>query len=265
MRLDEFQHRVQDAILGPVLTAVDRDLGIKTGPEACPRDDHACSRYRIAIHHDHFWTRMHDFAAYRYPLLRRALGGAEFTEVVRGYIAARPPSSFTLGVVVEAIPEFLADQMPWASSPILAHLAAFDLRRSGVRLTAEESTVSAADLAGLGPDALAHTRLRLKRRSLLATTRYRFEPGRIHELPRDAALDDRPTHWLVYIMRGACITQPVSPRVYAALQRLSSAVAVGELFADLRRLGLTLDECDVILGRLLDQELLVAVPDRRPS
>ena len=265
MRLAEFQHRMQDAILGSVLTAIDGELGIRTGPEACPRNGHACSRYRIAIHHEHFWTRMHDFAAYRYPLLQRVLGDAEFTELVRAYIAVYPPMSFTIGDVVEALPALLADREPWASSPILAHLAAFDFRRSGIRLTAEEATVSAADLAALDVDALARTRLRLKRRTMLATTRYRFEPGRIHELPRDAVLDDKPTHWLVYIMRGVCITRPVSPRVYAALQRLTSAVAVGELLADLRRLGLTVHECDAILGRLVDQELLVAVPDRRPS
>jgi hypothetical protein len=262
MRLAEFQHGLQSAILGSVLAASDRELGIKTGPEACPRDDHGCSRYRIAIHHDHFWTRMHDFAAYRYPLLQRALGDAAFTQLVRAYIAAHPPTSFTIGVVVEALPVFLADRMPWASSPILAHLAAFDFHRSGVRLTAEEATVSAAELAALGVEALARTRLRLKRRTMLATTRYRFEPKRIHELPRDAALDDEPTHWLVYIARGACITKPVSPRVYAALQRLTAAVAVRELFADLRGLGFTAAECDAVVDRLLDQELLVALPDR---
>ncbi|HEX3761192.1 MAG TPA: hypothetical protein VHW23_21000 [Kofleriaceae bacterium] len=120
--------------------------------------------------------------------------------------------------------------------------------------------MTAAALAALGVDALARTRLRLKRRTLLATTRYRFEVTRIRDLPRDAALDDEPTHWLVYIVRRACITQPVSPRVYAALQRLASPVAVGELLADLRKLGFTPTDCDTILGRLLDQDLVVAVP-----
>ena len=265
MRLAEYQHRMQGAILGSVLTAIDGELGIRTGPEPCPRDGHACSRYRIAIHHDHFWTRMHDFAAYRYPLLRRVLGDAEFTELVRAYIAAHPPTSFTIGAVVEAVPALLAETMPWASSPILAHLAAFDFRRSGVRLTAEEATVSAADLAALDAGALARTRLRLKRRALLTVTRYRFEPGRIHELPRNAALDDEPTHWLVYIARGTCVARPVSPRLYAALQCLVTPIAVRELFAGLRGLGFRLAECDAVVDRLVDQGLLVAVPDRSRS
>jgi hypothetical protein len=262
MRLAEYQHRMQGAILGSVLTAIDGELGIRTGPEACPRDGHACSRYRIAIHHEHFWTRMHDFAAYRYPLLRRVLGDAEFTELVRAYIAVYPPTSFTIGGVVEALPALLAETMPWVSSPILAHLAAFDFRRSGVRLTAEEATVSAAELAALDAGALARTRLRLKRRAMLAMTRYRFEPSRIHELPRNASLDDEPTHWLIYIAQGTCITQPVSPRLYAALQCLTTSVTVGELFAGLRGLGFRVAECDAVVGRLVDQELLVAVPDR---
>jgi len=258
MRLAEFQHGLQDAILGPVLTALDGELGIKHGPEACRRAGHACSRYRIAIHHDHFWTRMHDFAEYRYPLLSRALGDAEFTELVRAYIAAHPPTSFTVRGVVEALPAFVAEQTPWASSPILADLAAFDFRRSGVRLIAEEATATAASLAALSVDALARTRLRLKRRTLLATTRYHFEITRIRDLPRDAAPDDEPTHWFVYIAHRACITRRVSPRVYAALQRLADPVAVGELFADLRRLGFTVADCDTVLDRLLGQDLLVA-------
>jgi hypothetical protein len=262
MRLAEYQHRMQGAILGSVLTASDGELGIRTGPEACPREGHACSRYRIAIHHDHFWTRMHDFAAYRYPLLRRVLGDAEFMQLVRAYIAAYPPTSFTIGVVVEALPGLLAETMPWASSPILAHLATFDFRRSGIRLTAEEATVSAADLVALDPGALARMRLRLKRRALLAMTRYRFEPNRIHELPRNAPLDDEPTHWLVYISRGTCIARPVKPRLYAALQCLTTPVAVRELFAELRGLGFRIAECDAFVARLVAQGLLVAVRDR---
>jgi len=265
MRLAEFQRGFQDAILGPVLTATDGDLGIRRGPEACRHHGHACSHYRIAIHRDHFWTRMHDFVAYRYPLVSRVLGDAELTALVRAYIAARPPAAFTVRGIVEALPAFLAERAPWASSPILADLAAFDFRRSGVRLIAEEPTVTAAALVALPAGVLARTRLRLKRRTLLTTTRYRFEVSRIRDLPRDAALDDEPTHWLVYIARRACISQPVSPRVYAALQRLAGPVAVGELLVDLRGLGFSAAGCEIILDRLVDHDLVVALPARSES
>ena len=137
MRLAEFQQRLQDAILAPVLASSDADLAIRTGP--CRN---ACAHYRIAIHHSHFWTRMRDFALYRYPFLARALGDAAFDDLVRAYIAAHPPTAYTLGAIVDGLQAFL-------ESPVLADLAAFDFVRSGLRITAEEATLSPEDLAAI--------------------------------------------------------------------------------------------------------------------
>jgi len=251
MRLAAFQQQVQAAILSPVLDAADAELAIKTGPRA-----HACSRYRIAIHHDHFWTRMRDFTAYRYPLLARAVG-ADLTAIVRAFIAAHPPTSVAIGGIVERLPAFLAGHAPWAGAPILAELAGFDFCRSGLRAAAEEPTVSHGDLAALSFAALERTRLRLKRRAGVATTRYRFDLARIHELPRDAALGS-PTYWLVHIAGGASRAHVVGPRVYAALERLAAGIAIGDVVGAFQVIGLTPADSDAIVDRCVCANLLVA-------
>jgi len=242
MRLAEFQQRLQDAILAPVLASSDADLAIRTGP--CRN---ACAHYRIAIHHSHFWTRMRDFALYRYPLLARALGKAAFDELVRAYIAAHPPTAYTLGAIVDGLQAFV-------ESPVLADLAAFDFVRSGLRITAEEATLSPEDLAAIPRHALARTRLRLKRRSALVTTRYRFEPGRLPELPREP----ETTHWLVYIAGGKCVNRPVSVRMFAALQLLAAGIALPDLFRELCALDYSIGECDAVLGTCFTADLVVA-------
>jgi Putative DNA-binding domain len=242
MRLADFQHRLQDAILAPVLASCDADLAIRTGP--CRN---ACAHYRIAIHHSHFWTRMRDFAAYRYPLLARALGNAAFEELVRAFIAAHPPTAYTLGPIVEGLQQFV-------ESPVLADLAAFDFCRSGLRITAEEATLSPEELAAIPRDVLARTRLRLKRRSALVTTRYRFEPGRITELPREP----QQTHWLVYIADGKCVNRPVSLRMFAGLRLLAAGIAFADLFRELRALDYSIRECDAVLGTCFAADIVVA-------
>lgn len=257
MRLAEFQRRFQAAVIAPELTVGDDELAIRTGPQAFPRPA-AVSRYRIAIHHKHFWSRMRDFTAGRHPLLLRALGQTEFDEVVRHYIAAHPPASFTPGVIVEQLATFLARRPPWSASPVLAQLARFDFQRSAVWLHAQEATVGADELRRLPPDVLAGLTLRLKRRSALATTWFRFEPERIAELSRDTALDDEPTFWLIYMAQHGCIARPVAPRFYAALQRLASGTTLRGLFDHLGATGFTIGEIDRFVDRCLRAGLVVA-------
>jgi hypothetical protein len=231
MRVADFQLGMQAQILAPA----------------------RCEDSRVAIHHDHFWTRMREFAAYRYPLLARAIGEAELGKLVRAFIAAHPPADYAIAGVVAGITAFLADQLPWASSPVLADLAALDFARSGLRLAAEEVALSADDIAAKPIAELGHVRVRLKRRALLATTRYRFQPSRIHELPRDP----QPTYWLVYISHGECVTKPVAWRIYTALERLRDGVTLGDLAIALRALRFDARTSDRFLDGCLRADLVV--------
>jgi hypothetical protein len=267
MHLAEYQQRFQAALLDPIGTAADAELGITARPlrhtaeESASHHGHECSRHRIAIHHRHFWTRMHDFVAFRHPLVMRLLGETEFTELVRRYIVAHPPVSFTVSEVARSLASFLAVEAPWADQPILGHLAAFDFVRSGVKMSAEEATVCAEDLAALAPASLVKLAFRLKRRAALATTRFKLAPARIKELPRDAKLDAEPTYWLIHATKRGCFAQEVDQRTYAAFEHLARGVTIAELFARLKPLGFGTDDIDVLFDRCLRESLLVAVPE----
>jgi hypothetical protein len=249
---------MQAAILGPQLTVGDDELAIATVPRAFSDAAHACPHYRISIHHEHFWNRMRELAAFRYPLLRQLLGDAEFDALVRGYIAAHPPASFTGGAIVAEVGAFLARHPPWGEQPILADLAALDFRRSSLKLCREEAPASADALIHIDSEALARMTFRLKARSTLTTTHYRFRPAAIREVPRDAKLDEQPTCWLVYLAQRACITQPVSPRIHAALSYLAAGTTLAGLFRGMASIGFARAEIEAFLDRCLRAELIVA-------
>lgn len=248
MRLAEFQNRLQAAILSPKPRGL-ATLGLKAVPDR---------RARFATHRRHFWRRMRSYSGYRHPLLVQLLGEDEFDLLVRQYIAAFPSRSFNPAEIVQDLANFLAEQPPWAEFPIIAHLAAFDFRRSATRLGAEELTLRAEHLVGLGPETLARVELRLKKRTVLTTTRYRFNLARIAELPRDATLDDQPTYWLIDATGGACRTRPVDVRTFGAFERVARGVTVAALVGDLTATGFAVSEIDSFVSRCIHQELLAA-------
>jgi hypothetical protein len=248
MRLAEFQTRFQAAILDPKPLAL-ANLGLKAVPD---------KRARFAVHRRQFWRRMRSYSGSRYPLLVQLLGDDEFDLLVRQYIGAFSSRSFNPAEIVQGLSDFLAEQSPWAEFPIIAHLAAFDFRRSATKLGAEELTLRAEELVGLGLAALARVELRLKKRAMLTTTRYRFNLSRIADLPRDATLDDKPTHWLIDTTGRACRTRPVDARTFGALERISRGVTVATLVGELKAAGFAFPEIDNFVSRCIHQELLVA-------
>jgi hypothetical protein len=252
MRLIEFQTRFQAAVVQPILGAEDRTLAIKTTNTG---------HYRIAIHQRHFWSRMHDFAAYRYPLLARWLGESEFDQLVRQYIAARPSTAYVAGDVVDELARFLAHTAPWSHWPIVAELACFDYVRSGLRLQADERAVAPDILAAMRPDVLARTRLRLKRRAALHVTHYHFQPSQLDLLARDTALDDQPVYWVLHLDTRGIVCRELEPRIYDALGLLAEGRTLRELLVELSQRHFDATEIARFVERCLRAELLVATQE----
>jgi hypothetical protein len=250
MRVAEFQAGMCAALLEPALDARDAELGIATTDPT--------ARYRIAIHHRHFWTRMRDFAAYRYPLVARFLGDDDFGSLVRQYIAARASVPFAAASVVSELVTFVGTASPWASWPIVRELAAFDFQRSSLRLQREELTTTAFELAALDNDALPHLKLRLKRRATAITTRYAFSANPLDRITLDTPLDDEPTRWLLHFTHRRLIANPIAPREYDALRLLIDGCTIEELIREMSRCCTT-PELDAYLDRWLRAELLVAI------
>ena len=246
MRLADFQRQFQAAVLDPA--APGRiELGLQIPG-------------RVRVHHAHFWTRMGEFIASWQPQLAKFLGAQEMDQVVRRYVAAHPPQTVVAWGVAAQLADFLRTAEPWSAWPIVGELAAFDYRRALIRAGAEEATVSRAQIAAIDPAAIAAVRFRLKQRSAVLVSRFRFDFSRLHLLARETPLDARPTHRLVHLTGRRYATLELDPRSVRAFEPLASGIALPALDEHLARLGYDAPERRRFVDHVLDGDLLVAIP-----
>jgi hypothetical protein len=245
VRLADFQRQFQAAILDPGAPGRVDGLAL-TFPG------------RIRIHHAHFWTRMGEFIGNWQPLLARYLGAAEMDQLVRRYIAAHPPRTVVAIEVCEQLADFLRTAEPWSAWPIVGELAAIDYRRALIRGHAEEATVTRAMLAAIDPAAIASIRFRLKQRSALITSMFRFDLSRLHLLARETPLDPRPVHSLVHLTGRRYATIELDQRWVHACEPLVDGMTMAALDAHMAGLGFTDRERRRFRNHMLDNDLLVA-------
>jgi hypothetical protein len=218
MRLAELQEQMQAAILDPRV--------------ADPR---------LRVHRSHFWNRMRSFVVQRHPLLARFVGDVEIAEITERFIVASPPKTGVALEVSEGLAELLRTAEPWRAHPIIAELAAYDYQRTAPALAAEQVTVTPADVT----DDLV---VRLKDRSALVATRYRFHAMR--QLRRTTPLDDRPTYVLVHMAGRRTLTTELDHRSWLAFEQLRVGSSV-QMLRD------TWGEH--VFATCVDQQLLVAI------
>jgi hypothetical protein len=205
-----------------------------------------------------FWERMRDVVATRHPMLAAFFDDRELATVVRGYIAAHPPSPLGHSKIGARLAEFLAATPPWSAHPIIAELAAYDYRRSGVALQPEEKALTRAQLASVHPHTVARTKIRLKKRSTLMTTRFRFHALPPTRLSRSTPLDDQPTYLLVHMAKHDVLTIEVDACAHAAFELFALGGTMRTLTHALRGLTFTELEIERFLARCFAAGLLVA-------
>jgi len=220
-------------------------------------DSRAATEARLRIHHNHFWSRMHGFVTSWHPLLAGFLGDDEIREVVYRYIAAHPPRTCVARQVSAELASFLASTEPWCDQPMIGALAAYDFARIGTTLSAEEATLSRADLDTASPSALASVVLRLKKRTALAVEHYRFHATPPWQWTRTMPREPNPTYLLFHATRRIMTTE-IDRRSYLALARLAEGGTLHALFGALQQLAFEDAEIEQFIGRCLDAELLVA-------
>jgi hypothetical protein len=247
VRLADLQRQLQAAILDPGAPGSVDGLGLSMPG-------------RARIHHSHFWTRMAEFIANWQPLLARYLGEQDLDQVVRRYVAAHPPRTVVASGVCAELADFLRTAEPWSAWPIVGELAAIDYRRALIRAAAEEATVTRAQLAAIDPAAIAGVRFRLKQRSAVVTSRYRFDFSRLHLLARDTPLDARAVHRLVHLTGRRYATLELDPRSVRAFEPLASGIALPALDEHLASLGYDDRERRRFVDHVLGGDLLVAIP-----
>jgi hypothetical protein len=181
--------------------------------------------------------------------------------VVRRYIAAHPPQTVVAWGVAAQLADFLRTAEPWSAWPIVGELAAYDYRRALIRAGAEEATVNRARLAAIDPVVIAPIRFRLKQRSAVLTSRFRFDFSRLHLLARDTPLDARPGYRLVHLTGRRYATIELDPRSVRAFEPLAVGMTMAALDDHLASLGYDDRERRRFVDHVLDNDLLVAIPD----
>ncbi|MBK9033873.1 MAG: putative DNA-binding domain-containing protein [Myxococcales bacterium] len=122
-----------------------------------------------------YGARLRDALRADHPKLEASLGPARFDEEVDGYVAARPPSTWTLrdlGVALGAYLDGAADVPPWAGD-----LARLERARVEVFDGADATPLGRDDVAALPPDALAALALAWVPASAVVTLAWTVDDG----------------------------------------------------------------------------------------
>jgi hypothetical protein len=195
-------------------------------------DDVADIAARLAVYRDGYRIRLRDALATEYPGLR-CMAGPRYAHLLDGYVAAHPSEHYNIRWHGAGLPAYLEHALPWREKPELAEMARLDWAISTAFDAADESVLSAADLAGVPAEAWAGLRLSLQNHLQILTSPYNvdaFRRAADHGLkrPRLRRLG-KPRHMLVWRQR-----MEVRYRVIQADEREALAGAVrGEAFSRL--------------------------------
>jgi hypothetical protein len=78
---------------------------------------------QVDIYREQYFLRHIDALRHDFGALAHLLGAGRFGELARAYLAAHPPSSFTLRDLGHAVPRFVVEHRPWSDDALLADLA----------------------------------------------------------------------------------------------------------------------------------------------
>jgi len=111
------------------------------------------SATRLGIYHNAYRMRLREAIDNDHPMLGLYLGDQLYDVLVKGYIAQYPSQVKSLRYFCDQLPQFLVDNAPFSSHPILAKLAQFE-RLLLTSFDAEDKTTSTInDLVNISPDA----------------------------------------------------------------------------------------------------------------
>ncbi len=127
---------------------------------------------RLRIHRHNIADNLEAALAAIYPVLRRLVGDAFFSQTARSYIRAHPPRSAALIDFGGRLAHHLHGLDALAGLPYLADVAALEWALHAVYHAAELQAAELAALAALPPEQAASLRLRLQPCARLLRSRY---------------------------------------------------------------------------------------------
>ncbi len=186
---------------------------------------------QLEIYREQFFFRHVDVLRDDFKALERLLGKDAFTALARAYLAAVPPSSFTLRDLGRGMVTFSKTVAPWSEDPLLAEIAMVEWAFVEAFDGPDASPFDPASVAGIPEEEWPNARL------VLDPSLQRLALGHpAHDYRIDARKDGpappRPAPRPCYVVIGrgptALTAWDVEREAYALLDELASGVALGD-------------------------------------
>ena len=114
---------------------------------------------RVEVYSDAWFIRLEESLTEDFPSLREQIGEEPFSELLREYLEANPPSSFSLVDAGLALPEFVTTHLFGRERPWLRDLAVLERAVCLAYYATDSLSIPPSELQKLSPDQTSELRL----------------------------------------------------------------------------------------------------------
>ncbi len=246
--LDRLQRWMLSVITHPdgVAAGIDADaarqhIDVQIGmvEEVITRSQALDSIERLHVYGNAYYARLIECMGGEFPATQAALGEEAFSGFVMGYLQVSPSTSYTLGELGRAFPQYLAASRPpreidgpdWAD--FLIDLATLERAYSEVFDGPGEERIQlmqADDLLSIPPDRWGDARLQTAASLRLLTFQFPVQEYAAAVRKQEEATIPQPAQtWLAISRRDYIVRRrPLAPAAYALLGQLQQGATLGD-------------------------------------
>ena len=185
---------------------------------------------QVDIYREQYFLRHVDVLREDLGSLAHLLGEDGFQELARAYLAAHPPSSFTLRDLGHAMEAFVTGNEPWADDPLLRDLARTEWAFVEAFDAPDAPPLDPRALASLPEDAWPDVRIVLQpsvRRLAMAYPAHEYRAA-VRNGERPPRPEAKPSFVVVHRGPEVLHTRELTAAAYALLDELARGTPLGE-------------------------------------
>lgn len=196
---------------------------------------------RLKIYFDAYRLRLIEALEANFPVLAKWLGEEQFSRMTQEYLANHPSRHFSIRWFGHRLPEFLRAFTDYRDQPWLAELAEWEWKISTAFDAADDTPLSAEDIAQVAPDAWADLRFALhpsvQRISLTTNVVAAMKAHAGDEAFPSPALLDSHGEWLIWRQDLTVQYRSLDAVETAALDAIAAGATFGEMCETIARLS----------------------------
>lgn len=224
--------RAPSAIDGDVAQAAVADL-VATG------NSRLSAAKQLEIYREQFFLRHLEVLRDDLRALEHLLGDEGFAALTRAYLAAHPPTSFTLRDLGASVVSFVTTAAPWSEDPFVADVARVEWAFVEAFDAPDAPSIDGASIAAIPEESWPAARIMLQpslQRLALAhpahdyrlAARASADAENLLALATLAPPDPRPTFVIVYRDGVSLLCLDVEPNAFALLDELANGATLGD-------------------------------------